>query len=318
MATNNNSSIKSAAASLQHEPVFKLKPKRNNPDEMPSCEIKHVGFINQNEHLGDEPLEFPEKDDKSSTDKSSKKGKIILSLGNIDGYNISVRAYRMNITGYYMVNNDVLPVCCLQFLYSKAILSGSLFTIFVYLKLDKFKNSFLTKPQSYVGATVYGNYVMILDTDKEITAQHLKELNDTYCEKYAVEDMAAILKNEPLSDEEIAKKIQDDMEEKKQFYNRLFAGIKINTFRNFDTLLKDQLLKTIYSTHFPGLIKYALYIRSKKRNEQYNAYSKEYKIPKKVFKVSEYDKDHSMLDKYLGENNSENNSDNNSNDTDSK
>ena len=156
---------------------------------------------------------------------------------------------------------------------------------------------------------------MILDTDKEISATHLQELNDTYCEKYAVEDMAAILKNEPLSEEEILQKVKENTEEKKQFYNRLFAGIKIDSFYNFETLLKDHLLKTITSSHFPGLIKYALYIRSKKRNEQYNAYSKEYKIPTKIFKVSDYNKDPSMLDKYLGNDNKD---DSDSNDTDSK
>ena len=307
---SNNNTLKSTAASLHHEPVFRLKPKRNDSDELGSCEIKHVGFVNENEKLGDEPLEFPEKD----SNKDSQKKKLILSLGIIDGYNISVRAYRMNITGYFMVNSNLLPVCCLQFLYSKAILSGSLFTIFIYLKLDKFKNSFLTKPQSYVGATVYGNYVMILDTDKEINATHLEELNNIYCEKYAIEDIAVLLKKEELSEEEIVKKIKKNTEEKKEFYNKLFAGIKIDSFYNFDNLLKDHLIKTITSSHFPGLIKYALYIRSKKRNEQYNAYSKKYVIPKKIFKVSDYNKDPTILDKYDIKDDS--NDDNSSNDID--
>jgi hypothetical protein len=307
MTTNTSTST---VESLRNEPVFRLKPKRNEPTELAACEIKHVGFINQNEKLGDEPLKFP--------DTKDGKSKLILSLGVIDGYNITVRAYRMNITGYYMVNNDILPVCCLQFLYSKAILSGSLFTLFVYLKLDKFKNSFLTKPQSYVGATVYGNYVMILDTDKEITGNHLIELNDKFCEKYALENIAEKLKNVDISEEEIIKKIKDDTEEKKIFYNKLFSGIKIDNFKNFETLLKDNLLKTIMDPHFPGLIKYALYIRSKKRNEQYNGYNKEYKIPQKIFKVSDYNKDSSLLNKYFDKNSDDSGSDDNDNDNDNK
>ena len=298
--TSNTKNSSEQIESLRHEPVFRLKPKRNESGDMASCEIKHVGFINQNEKLGDEPLEFPDKKEGN---------KFILSLGMIDGYQITVRAYRMNITGYYMVNNSNLPVCCLQFLYSKTIVSGSLFTIFVYLTLDKFKNSFLTKPQSYVGATVYGKYTMVLDTDNEITADNLKELNDIYCEKYALETVASQINND-LSEEEILNKIKEDTEEKKQFYNRLFAGKNIDSYKNFSTLLKEHLLETVNSKHFSGLIKYALYIRSKKRNKEYNAYNKEYKIPEKVFNVADYEKDPSIIDKYLNIDTTTNSDDN--------
>jgi hypothetical protein len=298
--------IESKAETLRHEPVFRLKPKQNEPDEMASCEIKHVGFINQNEKLGDEPIEISD----------NKNNKFVMSLGTIDGYQITVRAYRVNMTGHYMVNHNRLPMCCLQFLYAKTILSGSLFTLFVYLNLDKFKNSFLTKPQSYVGATVYGKYTLVLDTDNEIGVNELKELTDKFCEKYAIEEFASKLdENKNLSEEEILEKIQILTEEKKIFYNQLIAGKSITHFNKFNPFVKEHLLDVAKSSSFLGLIKYGLHIRSKKRNEEYGAYNKEYTIPQKVFNVSEYEKNPEMLDKYLNidENNDSDKSDNSDN-----
>ena len=301
------SKAEATAETLHHEPVFRLKPKQNEPDEMASCEIKHVGFINQNEKLGDEPIEI----------NDNKNNKFIVSLGSIDGYQITVRAYRVNMTGHYMVNNNRLPLCCLQFLYSTTILSGSLFTLFIYLNLDKFKNSFLTKPQSYVGATVYGKYTLVLDTDNEIGVKELTELTDKFCEKYVIEEFASTLEeNQNMSEEEILEKIRILTEEKKIFYNQLIAGKSISHFKKFNPFVKEHLLDVAKSSNFLGLIKFGLHIRSKKRNEEYGAYNKEYTIPQKVFNVSDYEKNPEMLEKYLNIDNNNDNNDDNNDDTD--
>lgn len=278
------------AEELKYEPIFRLKAKQNEPDELASCEIKHVGFINQNEKLGDEPLEI----------NSDSNNKYVMSLGTIDGYQITARAYRVNMTGHYMVNNNKLPLCSLQFLYSKTILSGSLFTLFVYLNLDKYKNSFLTKPQSYVGATVYGKYTLVLDTNNELKSNELRELTDIFCEKYAIEEFASQLEeNQNLTEEQILEKIKKLTEEKKILYNQLIVGKPITHFKKITPFVKENLLDFAKSSQFIGLIKYGLHIRSKKRNEEYGAFNKEYSIPKKVFKVSEYEKNPNIVDDYI-------------------
>lgn len=281
------------AEELKYEPIFRLKAKQNEPDELASCEIKHVGFINQNEKLGDEPLEI----------NSDSNNKYVMSLGTIDGYQITTRAYRVNMTGHYMVNNNKLPLCSLQFLYAKTILSGSLFTLFVYLNLDKYKNSFLSKPQSYVGATVYGKYTLILDTNNELKSNELRELTDIFCEKYAIEEFASQLEeNQNLTEEQILEKIKKLTEEKKMLYNQLIVGKPITHFKKITPFVKENLLDFAKSSQFLGLIKYGLHIRSKKRNEEYGAFNKEYSIPKKVFKVSEYEKNPDMVNDYMNNN----------------
>jgi hypothetical protein len=278
------------AEELKYEPIFRLKAKQNELDELASCEIKHVGFINQNEKLGDEPLEI----------NSDSNNKYVMSLGTIDGYQITARAYRVNMTGHYMVNNNKLPLCSLQFLYAKTILSGSLFTLFVYLNLDKYKNSFLTKPQSFVGATVYGKYTLVLDTNNELKSNELRELTDIFCEKYAIEEFALQLEeNQNLTEEQILEKIKKLTEEKKMLYNQLIVGKPITHFKKITPFVKENLLDFAKSSQFLGLIKYGLHIRSKKRNEEYGAFNKEYSIPKKVFKVSEYEKNPNMVDDYI-------------------
>jgi len=289
MSKNNN------IEDLRPEPVFRLKPKQNEPDEMASCEIKHVGFVNKNEKLGDEPIEIND---------NKNENKYVISLGMIDGYEISLRAYRVNMTGYYMVNNNKLPVCCLQFLYSKTILSGALFTLFIYLNLDSNKNSFLTKPQSYVGATVYGKYTLVLDSNNEIGVKELKELTDKYCEKFAIEDYASELENNKnLSEDDALEKIKNMTEEKKKYYNVLFLGKPISHFKKLNSFVREHLLDFAKSSNFIHMIKFGLYIRSKKRNEEYGAFNKEYSVPKKVFKVSDYEKNPNILNKYFEENN---------------
>jgi hypothetical protein len=282
------------ANALKQEPVFRLKPNRTEPTELSECDIKHVGYISGNQNLGDEIVEL-----ETTPAEQRKYGKNIHTLGEINGYDITVRIYRNNMTGHFMINSKQLPVCNLQLMYSKTILTGYLFNVFIYFILDPYKNSFLKDPKSYVGARVYGVYYMILDSEGEIN-QNISHLYNVLCEKYAKEQLVEEMTNNPdMKEEDIVKRLNDIIEEKKEFYKRVMIGTEIKSFRNIKEFV-DDYLKPIYNNkHFIDIVKYALEERHKKRIKEYRAYDKEYKVPEKILKLSDYENNPELIDKYL-------------------
>jgi hypothetical protein len=278
---------------FHYEPVFRLKPVYSDAEnEFVECDIKHVGYVNQNEKFGDEMVEI-----NTTQVEQQKYGKNIHTLGEINGYDITLRVYRNNMTGYYMCNNNLLPVCSIQFMYSKSIVTGYLFNIFIYFVLDKTKNSFLKDPKSYVGARVYGKYIMILDSENELN-KNVNHLYDIMCEKFAMEQVAS--ENlENLSQDEILNRLKDIINEKKTFYKELISGKQIKYFKNMTQFVNDNLIPIYNNKHFIDVLKYAIEERNKKRAKEYKAYDKEYKIPEKIHKLTDYIDNPELIDKYL-------------------
>jgi len=278
---------------VHYEPVFRLKSVfSDGENEFVECDIKHVGYVNQNEKFGDEMFEL-----NTTTGEQQKYGKYIHTLGEINGYDITLRIYRNNMTGYYLCNNNLLPVCSLQFMYSKSIVTGYLFNIFIYFVLDKNKNSFLKDPQSYVGARVYGKYIMILDSENELN-KNINHLYNNLSEKFALEHLST--ENlENLSEEQILNRLKDIITEKNTFYKELMNGKQIKYFKNINQFVNDNLIPIYNNKHFIDVIKYAIEERNKKRAKEYKAYDKEYKIPEKIHKLTDYIDNPELVDKYL-------------------
>jgi len=74
-------------------------------------------------------------------------------IGNIDKYDITVSAYRNNMTGNYMITTKIMPICSLNFMYAKNIVVGYLFNIYLYFILDGLKNYFLKESSRLILAT---------------------------------------------------------------------------------------------------------------------------------------------------------------------
>lgn len=286
-STKNNKDI------FNYEPVFRLKPiYSNGENEFVECNIKHVGYVNQNEKFGDEVVELT-----TTHAEQQKYGKNVHTLGEINGYDITLRIYRNNMTGYYMCNNNLLPVCSLQFMYSKSIVTGYLFNIFIYFVLDKVNNSFLKDPKSYVGAHIYGKYIMILDSENELN-KNISYLYNNLSEKFAMEQLAT--ENlENLSEDEILNRLKNIITEKTTFYNELISGKQIKYFKNMTQFVNDNLIPIYNNKHFIDVLKYAIEERNKKRAKEYKAYDKEYKIPEKIHKLTDYIDNPELVDKYL-------------------
>ena len=278
------------------EPVFRLKPQRTD-DEQDAVEIKFVNYITPTDKLGDEPIQL-------NVTESEKKafGANTHFMGKFNGYDITVNAYRNNITGDYLINNKNLPVCSLQFMYTKNIVVGYLFNIFIYFSLDSLKNPHLTTPKSYVGAKAYGNYILIVDCDKELMDNINEFLTDEKLQEYATEDVANHItqNNIQLSDDELIEMIQKNIEEKREFYKMLLNGKEVTNFKTIKKFTDDYLVPIYNNPHIGGLIKFALDIRAKKRIKEYGGFEGEYKIPSKVLKLEDIKNNPDLIDKYLG------------------
>ena len=274
------------------EAVFRLKPNRTE-NQMGECDIKFVGYVSPTDKLGDEPLEI-----KTSDKEIKAVGKDTLLLNKINGYDITVNAYRNNIIGNYLIKNRNLPVCSLQFMYAKNIVVGYLFNVFIYFSLDAAKNHFLKNPKDYVGARVYGKYFMVIDCDQELL-DGFNNLVDNEIQKYALEDVALDMGNGEFSEEKMMEMIEQNMKEKREFYEMLLKGKEVSFTRNLKTMVEEYLFPIFNNKHINGLIKYALEVRAKKRVKEYGAFEGEYKIPTKVLKLEYIKNNPESVDKFV-------------------
>ena len=276
------------------EAVFRLKPHRYNTEG--KADIKFVNYITQTDKLGDEPIEL-----KITEDEKNAFGANTHFMGKINGYDITVNAYHNNITGAYLINNKNLPVCSLQFMYAKNIVVGYLFNIFIYFNLDPLKNVFLTTPKSYVGATVHGKYIMIIDCDPEMLSD-INTLLDKKINEYSAEEISREIteKKLDLTDDELLEKINNDIEEKKKFYKSLVDGVEVKDFKNMKKFVDDNLVPLYNNPHIIGLIKFAIDVRAKKRIKEYGAFEGEYKIPTRSININDIKNNPDLVNKYLG------------------
>lgn len=276
------------------EPVFRLKPiPTDDDDQYEICEIKFIDYVSANDKLGDEPVEI-------ETSEMEKKvfGKNTHYLGNINGYDITVNAYRNNVIGSYLVQNQNIPVCSLQFMYAKNIVIGYLFNIFIYFCLDPQKNNFLKSPKSFVNARAYGKYIMVIDSDKEV----LDDMNTLLTEKiqeYSNEDIIKKMDG-TQTDEQILEMSKNDLDEKKEFYKSLLNGKEVKYFKNMKKFVSDNLLPLYKNPHIIGLVKFALEVRAKKRIKEYGAFDGIYKVPERVLKLNDIKNNPDIVDDFIG------------------
>ena len=276
-------------------PVFRLKPSRfnKNDDDCATADIKFIDFVSDEQKLGDEPVDL----DLSENIKNTYNAYTDY-IGNIDKNDITVSAYRNNMTGNYMISTKLMPVCSLNFMYKTNIVVGYLFNINLYFILHPSKNYFLKEPKSYNGAKIYGIYSIIINSDNELKYSDL----ESRIEKYATQEIAKEItdNNLTLSEEELLKKINENIDEKKNFYKKLFDGIPVNSFKNIKKLYDEYLIPIYKNKHINGLIKFALEMRQLKRQKEYGFTEEEYKIPTKILRISDYKDNPDLIDKYLG------------------
>jgi len=278
---------------MEVEVVFRLKPVIS---DIATCEIKHVGYMGKDDKLGDEVIELEL--DKKITEQY---GRHTDYVGKIDKYDITVNAYKNNMTGSYILANLKLPVMSLQFMYKKNIVVGYLFNIFIYFELDKESIKTLSSAKKYVGARVTGKYMVGIEIgDDLLLDENRKRLKDSV-EKYATEELAEELAktNKDIGEDELESLLLSNIKEKGDFFNSILDGYDIGKFKNVRKFVNEYLLPIYKHKHMTSLIKFALDVRNKKRIKQYGGSEDEYKIPENILRYKDYKDNDAYIKKHL-------------------
>ena len=269
------------------EPVFRLKPETYSD----SCLIKHVGYINDNQKLGDELLEF-----ETPENIQKQYGKNVDIIDNILSYIVKVYMYHNNVTGSYILKNDYIPVYSLSVVYEKNIVAGPLFDIFIGFKLDEECTKLKKNPKKLVNSKVSGSYQIKLLCDDNVM-----EDIDVFYNNIGIEliNTSEILeKVTKLSEEEFSKYLEDEINTQTNYIKNLLSGVDIKVKSVSHTI--ENILKPLYSNNKLNLfIKFALQKREEKRRKLYKA-SESYELPKRVLNIKDVENNDKYLNEYLG------------------
>jgi hypothetical protein len=269
------------------EPVFRLKPiYRTN-----TCEVKLVGYMDDNHKLDDELLEF-----ETSKEVQAAFGKNVDLVSKVKNYNITTNIFKNNILGNYLVKNDFLPIFSISFMYEKTLVTGFLFDIFIGFQLDEESKNILKDYSKCVNARLNGKFVLKLYCDEEVIDNYdliLSTIDDTVIQKPEI-----LQKMNDMSEEDFMIYLDGEITQRKTYLTNLKNGIELPELRNMTKTI--DMLRNVYKNNdLNNVIQYALEVREDERRKKYNAAS-EYKIPEKVLNIKDIEKDSEYLSKYLG------------------
>jgi len=269
-------------------PVFRLKPISGTN----SCTVKLVGYVNENDRIADERVEFKTDDKKEKT-----YGKNVDYVGNIMGYDITVYMFRNNILGSFILDNDFLPVYSISFMYSKNIVSGHLFDIFLGLDLDTHSKNIKNSPGKIHNSQFSGQYKLKLVCDENV-ANTFQTFYDSIPEQVvSTPDIAN--KVAEMSESEFSLFLTRNIVEKQRTFNGLMkCELGITSFVSHTKTI-ETVLRPLYSNdNLNILIKYCLEKKEETRRKDYGAIEK-FELPKRVLNIRDVERDPSILNNYF-------------------
>jgi hypothetical protein len=270
------------------QPVFRLKPTPYSN----SCIIKHVGYLNENEKLGDEIVEF-----KTSKELQSTYGKNVDYIGLIMGYNIKVYIFKNNIIGSYLLKNDYIPIYSISIAYEKNIVTGPLFDIYLGFKLDETSKEILKTPTKITNAHVTGSYQLKIYCDELV----INNINNFYNRigKELIRESYVLAKLNELSEEEFTKYLEREINTIKSNVQNLIDGINIDIFKKHTHTIEN-ILRPLYNNNkLNFFIKFCLEKREAERRQTYKAIDN-YELPKRVLNIKDVENNENYLNEYLG------------------
>ncbi len=269
------------------QPVFRLKPIFRSD----TCEVKLVGYMDPDQKLGDELLEF-----ETPKEVEAAFGKNVDLVSKVKHYNITTSIYKNNILGNYLVKNDFLPVYSISFMYAKTLVSGFLFDIFIGFQLDEESKNLLKDYSKCVNARLHGKFILKLYCDEEVSEDFdliLSTIDDS-----VIQEPEVLAKMETMSDDDFMKYLDEEITRRKTYLINLKNGIEIPELHSVTKTIN--MLRNVYKNNdLTNLIHYALEVREDERRKKYNAVE-EYKIPEKVLNIKDIENDSTYLDKHLG------------------
>jgi hypothetical protein len=263
------------------EPIFRLKPLTYNTH----CELKHVGYFNEGDSLGDEIVEL------STTDEDKALyGENTLFISSVMKYNITVNIYKNNFKGSFLLQNTFLPVFSIDLSYAKNIVGGFLFSICLGLELNEYSLNLLKTPAKCVNARIEGTYYIRLLAEN-FNQGFMDKLSD-----YVQSDPEVVAQFSSLSEEEFLLYYKDRLASVVDFYEKFKTGIILEQFTTQSKLISNIVEPLIKDYRLRYFILHSLELREQKRRAEYNAIES-YSIPKKVLNIKDLEQNN--IDEYL-------------------
>lgn len=270
-------------------PVFRLKAENRSN----SAKIKHVGYLSENEKLGDEVIEL----DKPIHPKGDVVGKHAIPIKSIGAYEMVGRLFRCNIVGSHIVFSSRYPLMYLNIGYERPLVTGSLFQIFYSIDMNEEEKKAIkekTKNEKdnkhYVGLKFTGTWHRHIDCDEEFV-EHYETMITTMLKNEAKENYETLVSGELESLESYTEKYT---ERERIYYDSLMKDQEI-PFRSFNKM-RDHFVDLCTSTSSQGrfykFIELAMKCREIHRRKQYGLPEQEesdneFVVPKTVTKLDD-------------------------------
>lgn len=273
-------------------PVFQLKPQSSSRVK---CTLR--GYSNNEERLFDDQLDV-----ETTEELKEKIGENTTLLGTANNYIVIGKYCRCNIPGEYLIKNNNLPVYYLSVIYTKPLITGCLYNVFLYFELNNDTIKKLDNPSKYYRAFMDGKYYLqVVPTDDDFIHK-LREM---------VEDDILLQNKEKYdnSNDEDKEKIMDDvmltvekkMELYKNFFDKKYLDIdsvptQKKVFNMLDNICKGQV--------FQDLLSYGLLIRENDRiADRGDIDVMEYNIPENIIDLKKIKENPEILENMIGNNN---------------
>ncbi|VBB17848.1 hypothetical protein YASMINEVIRUS_311 [Yasminevirus sp. GU-2018] len=263
-------------------PVFRIKP-----DGQENGVIKLVGYLHENEKLGDEPVELP----KTQTPEYSVEGNYTLKLKKVGDFDLTCRVYRCNVVATHIVASARYPVMYLDVGYERPMVNGSLFQIFFSIDMNKDEKRAITENKKYVGLRFSGKWWRHIDCDEELVANYddmITDMLETEAAEriYKSEDPEMIKKRDAMTEAQLTEWIDAYVASERQIYDTFLKDTPL-AFRSLSKCT-TQLFELCTSPRFYKFIKIAMKCREMHRRKEYGLEdNNEYVVPKQVIKMSD-------------------------------
>ena len=268
------------------EPIFRLKPLyRSNV-----CEVKLVGYMDSSQKLADETLEF-----ETTNEVQGVYGKNVDYISKVKNYSVTASLYKNNVVGNYLLKTKFIPIYSVSIAYSKTLVSGFLFDLFIGFELDEESQKMLSDPRKCLNSRLHGKFILKLYCDDEVISNYDKVLN--LVEEKIVTEPDVIEKMNSLNEDDFMNFLDCEIEKRKKFLLELKEGIELKELQGLNKTII--YLRELYKLNdIEPIIKIALEIREDERRKKYSAIEK-YDLPTKVLNIKDVENDPEYLNKYL-------------------
>ena len=286
-------------------PFFRIK--KVSPTE---AVIKYKGSYDRLENkLHDLEMEIDLKNDDKFYRESY--GKDTLYIGNIKGYDVTVKFYECNLSGHFILANENYPKYYFGVYYKNRLVGGSLLSYFFMFTMDDETRKYLNRPQSpskkskksktndnkeggkeggmidgrkyaarYINTTLHGTYSFDMSASDKLKTDYKH-----YVREYLIQKKKKEANNELDIDIDI-----DDNEINE--YSVFFETETEKSYHQSRDYMKSKFMKIISNPKFVQVIEIALIRREKERREDAGIDSdEEYEPPKEEDVISLIDEE---------------------------